>query len=1173
MPDLAEECDQIPLALDLLASRPDQHAARQHGEHADDLGLRTDRWRLVLGTQQAAVLERREVGGDPGLLVRRKVLQRHARRGVGEHRLAQHTRIGALARNEFRPRHRCGCGKDIEAKRCEQRHALVRNLLVRRGLERLQHLDDRSDAHRLLWRCILECLEQAGDREAELGTQRRGVGAGRSQRLQSRDERLSLGHRPEAARILERCTDRCEITVDQRLQPRIRRDGEAHADIAAGDHIHRVAGCQHVAVAVDLRIQADPRHILAHPVGCPADVARIAQVRQPVDLRVLAELGHTELEVHVRRIDVGQALQRDAVESGLACRDDTRTTQADRDIDRQRALDQETVRQRRLGTVGIQDAEVIEPLLAPTQVEGGDDPRRIDHLVAHGLDFLDPRAHQLQQRLLVEARAPHLDRDPAAVAALVHLHVGDLEGQRLGLHLDQRLIGTGEFAHQYVVGTSLRTRYQRLLVGLQWRLEGRIVVRAVRQCVVAHEDLVCGRALVRLHADAQRLAGADRDLEQACLASPKCRGRRHAEHQLGYVDFHRIGRGAVVVVLVRRLMDLVEDVRAHDDPVLAIEHRRNQHIRQLGLVACTGCEPTRMRDPPEQAIRQIPVAICREIDRVAPDALRRVVTTVADRPAERDCTVDGATRRHRDRIDHQVCRRWQLDQQRLHRGACVVSLASRLEHRTVGAAPRDHIGQHEHVIVAVHAGRQAQWPDLLVVALAGSEAARMHDLPEVTVGIDVEELVGRQVDAVDPAVLQHRRITRTAVLDPVRELEGLPGKHPLGDIDIDHTQIRCGAQVDVQCGRRDVVALATVLLDRVTPHMQSRHLRDVGDAAVDQHAGHIGIGVDQHVVVAVDAFGQREVQRAVVARAGIEVALALELADQQVGGIQRCILRQEHPVVPAPFTRLPCALVADREARRDRAARVRRLWFEHQVGDHQVRFAVDDLCHRGTRVVRKPDRLPRGGHVVSEGILVATPLVLRIGQHADRAHVGEHVDEERPLHTGRQGELGACRITLTGTQRGGVVMHDRAEKLRTRAIEGRVGGNPHGIQPVARTGPDGSPLVLDRPGDLGLLAREVRRRCNHLDHAQVRRCGRHICGGGARVVVLDRLCQRRRVGRVGGNDDVPAVHGGRQIETLLHRVAAERVQLLRTLEAAECPHPGPRHGDIGHVGYVDGVDP
>ncbi|MCG3170389.1 MAG: hypothetical protein CALGDGBN_01929 [Pseudomonadales bacterium] len=150
LPDLREEGNQIPLALDLLPRRPDQHAAGQHRDHADHLRLGADRWCLVLGTQQAAVLECRQIRRDPGVLVGREVAQRHTRRGVGQYRLAQRARIGTLAGDELRARHRRGRRDHIEAEGCEQRHALVRDLLVGRGLQRLQYLDDRGDARRFL---------------------------------------------------------------------------------------------------------------------------------------------------------------------------------------------------------------------------------------------------------------------------------------------------------------------------------------------------------------------------------------------------------------------------------------------------------------------------------------------------------------------------------------------------------------------------------------------------------------------------------------------------------------------------------------------------------------------------------------------------------------------------------------------------------------------------------------------------------------------------------------------------------------------------------------------------------------------------------------------------------------------------------------------------------------
>ena len=147
---------------------------------------------------------------------------------------------------------------------------------------------------------------------------------------------------------------------------------------------------------VHFRVEADPRHIRARVVRCTPNIARIGGVRQPVDTAIFAHLRHAETKVHIRCIDVGEALQRNAIQTGLAGRHDARPAESDRDIGRQRALKQEAIRERRLGAVGIDHRHIVESQLFIAQVEGRDDLRRIDHLEEYRLDFLAPRAHQLQ---------------------------------------------------------------------------------------------------------------------------------------------------------------------------------------------------------------------------------------------------------------------------------------------------------------------------------------------------------------------------------------------------------------------------------------------------------------------------------------------------------------------------------------------------------------------------------------------------------------------------------------------------------------------------------------------------------------------------------------------------------------------------------------------------------
>src|SRR2546425_7857458 len=51
-----------------------------------------------------------------------------------------------------------------------------------------------------------------------------------------------------------------EVAVEDRLEPRVRRHGEAHRDIAARAHVERVARREHEAVRVHLAVERSEEH-------------------------------------------------------------------------------------------------------------------------------------------------------------------------------------------------------------------------------------------------------------------------------------------------------------------------------------------------------------------------------------------------------------------------------------------------------------------------------------------------------------------------------------------------------------------------------------------------------------------------------------------------------------------------------------------------------------------------------------------------------------------------------------------------------------------------------------------------------------------------------------------------------------------------------------------------
>ena len=115
---------------------------------------------------------------------------------------------------------------------------------------------------------------------------------------------------------------------------------------------------------------------------------------------------------------------------------------------------------------------------------------------------------------------------------------------------------------------ALRRRDDRELVGLERPLVGGVVQRARGQGSGSAGRARWTRRVRGGQVDAQRLAEPDGDLVEPVLAGAQGGRKRHAQVQLGHGHVERVGRGRGVVELVA-LDDLVEDVGADDDPVLA----------------------------------------------------------------------------------------------------------------------------------------------------------------------------------------------------------------------------------------------------------------------------------------------------------------------------------------------------------------------------------------------------------------------------------------------------------------------------------------------------------------------------------------------------------------------------------------------------------------------------
>ena len=143
--DLGEELGQIAGGAQLIADRPEQNAGGKRTHQAHDLDVLANRRRLVNRSDDPDLLQRAQIGADPGLRVGSQIAQRDRRALLGQRRVvpagggdpgvqinvtqdrgAQPERRDRLVGDEFVARHRGGGADDIEAIRNERDHALVR---------------------------------------------------------------------------------------------------------------------------------------------------------------------------------------------------------------------------------------------------------------------------------------------------------------------------------------------------------------------------------------------------------------------------------------------------------------------------------------------------------------------------------------------------------------------------------------------------------------------------------------------------------------------------------------------------------------------------------------------------------------------------------------------------------------------------------------------------------------------------------------------------------------------------------------------------------------------------------------------------------------------------------------------------------------------------------------
>ena len=289
--------------------------------------------------------------------------------------------------------------------------------------------------------------------------------------------------------------------------------------------------------------------------------------------------------------------------------------------------------------------------------------------------------------LRVELRAQDRGRDVLAIAPIVGGDVGDPERQDAREHGDR---GQGTrlrlAVDQDVIDARRGRGDHRELAGLERPLIGRVVGRSRRQGVVSQEELVGGAGGRGAQVDAQGVALGDGHLIQAVLPAIQGRGQRHAQLQRRHGHGEHAGRRGRVVQLVR-FQDVVEDVGADDDAILAGDRRREVDV-DLGGVRLARLERAGVGEPSDDRVADLPGRVGGQVRGVGPGARGGVGAGVGDGPRDLDRAARLRRRGRGDRRDDQVRRRGDPSISSETAVAVAVALASK---SPSDAAPRRRI--------------------------------------------------------------------------------------------------------------------------------------------------------------------------------------------------------------------------------------------------------------------------------------------------------------------------------------------------------------------------------------------------------------------------------------------------------------------------------------------------
>ena len=253
---------------------------------------------------------------------------------------------------------------------------------------------------------------------------------------------------------------------------------------------------------------------------------------------------------------------------------------------------------------------------------------------------------------------------------------------------------------------------------------------------------------------------------------------RHAEEYLVDSNCDRRRRRHRVVGVPLRFVDVIEYVGPDDHAVLPRHDRRQVHAQSGRFrIRRPRLQPTRMRNPAQQTVRNVPHPVGRQVQRVEPLPRGRLVTGVRHRPLNLDALA-GLGRERDGNVRHaQVGRRRQLDDHRYGAGPTVVAIVLALKD-VRDRAVSNRVGDHHDVIWAEQFGRGLVAPRD-GVALVGRQTVVVLPAAEVDVCSEIQELISRQVDQVVPRLLCSRRVS-ALVVDRIGHLEYFAALDMLG---------------------------------------------------------------------------------------------------------------------------------------------------------------------------------------------------------------------------------------------------------------------------------------------------------------------------------------------------------------------------------------------------------